>query len=76
MMNPPSVTPVASSDLDLEKGLETKECEDCNAEPGNVLGSGKGSRAEGCEVYNADRKDVLLRLQFMLHNGTLSVLRR
>ncbi len=75
-MNPPPVTPAASSDFDLEKGRQTEGCEDCNADPKKVLGSEKGSRAEGCEFHNADPKELLVGLQSILHNGTSSRLLR
>ncbi len=58
-MNPSPVIPAASSYFDLEKGRQTERCEDCNADPKEVLGSEKGSQAEGCEVHNADPKEVL-----------------
>ena len=75
-MNPSPVIPAASSYFDLEKGRQTERCEDCNADPKEVLGSEKGSQAEGCEVHNADPKEVLVRLQSILYDGTLSLLQR
>lgn len=74
-MNPSPVTPAASSDFDLEKGRQTEEYEDCNADPKKVLDSEKGSRAGGCEYLNADPKELLVSLQSVLHNGMLSRLR-
>jgi len=75
-MNLSPRTPAGSSDFDLEKGRQSEVCEDCNVAPKEVPGSEKVSEPGGCEVHNADPKEVLVWLQSILHNGTSSRLRR